>query len=137
VLPFLDRGPARNPLRRPFASATGSAVLAGILFLTYKGAMAPAPPGRAAVEVTSLSPELQKGHEIYAAQGCGACHMIAGVGGAAGPDLSKIGNTRDEAWLERFIKDPQSVKPGTPMPDSKNLPAEELKALVSYLHSQK
>lgn len=137
VLPFLDRGPARSPVRRPFASLTGTAVMAGILFLTYKGATAPAPPGRGSVEPAKLSPELQRGREVYEAQGCGACHMIRGEGGAAGPDLSKVGGVRDEEWLKRFVRDPQSVKSGSPMPDSKGLPEESLTALVRYLHSLK
>ena len=137
VLPFLDRGPERSPIRRPFASLIASGVLGGVLYLTYVGATAPAPPGRAQAETAKLSPELQKGREVYEAQGCAACHMIRGEGGAAGPDLSKIGAARDENWLRRFIKNPQSVKPGSPMPDSKGLPEENLSALVAYLVSLK
>ncbi len=135
ALPFLDRGPARSPLRRPVASLAATAVLAGVLFLTYEGATAPAPPGRGPAPAAALSPELRKGRDVYEAQGCGACHMIDGEGGAAGPDLSAIGSTRDPAWLTRFIRDPEAVKPGSPMPPSKDLPAGELDALVRYLSS--
>jgi ubiquinol-cytochrome c reductase cytochrome b subunit len=137
VLPFVDRGPARSPLRRPVASVVATGVLASILFLTYKGASAPAPPGRVSVDLAKFPPELQKGREVYEAQGCGACHMIRGEGGAAGPDLSRIGSIRDEDSLRRFIKDPQSVKPGSPMPDSKGLADESLKAIARYLASLK
>jgi len=137
LLPFLDRGPERSPRLRPVALAIGSGVVAGVLFLTYQGATAPAPPGRASVETARLSPELRKGREVYEAQGCAACHMIAGEGGAAGPDLSKIGSVRDLDWLKRFIKDPQAVKPGSPMPDSKGLPEESLSAMAQYLVSLK
>jgi mono/diheme cytochrome c family protein len=137
VLPFLDRGPARSPFRRPAASVVGMGVVAGVLFLTYKGATAPAPPGRVSVDLAKLPPELQKGREVYEAQGCGACHMIRGEGGAAGPDLSRIGSIRDEDSLRRFIKDPQSVKPGSPMPDSKGLADESLNAIARYLASLK
>lgn len=137
VLPFLDRGPARSPIRRPLASVVATAVFAGILFLTYKGATAPAPPGRAPVTVARMAPELQKGREVYEAQGCGACHMIGGEGGAAGPDLSKIGSGRDQEWLKRFVRDPEAVKPGSPMPDSKALPEEDFDAMIRYLASLK
>lgn len=138
MLPFLDRGPERSPLRRPVASGMGSVVLSGIVFLTYMGARAPAPPGRASVETAQkLSPELRKGREIYDAQGCGACHRIAGEGGAAGPDLSKVGSVRDQDWLRRFIQDPQSVKPGSPMPDSKGLSEENLNTMARYLAALK
>ncbi len=137
VLPFLDRRPARSPLRRPVASVAAAAVMVGVLFLTYKGATAPAPPGRAPVTVAKLPPELQKGREVYEAQGCSACHMIAGEGGAAGPDLTRVGSVRGQDWLRRFVRDPQAMKPGSPMPGSKGLPAEELEALVRYLASPK
>lgn len=135
ALPLLDRGPARSPLRRPVASVAATAVLAGVLFLTYEGATAPAPPGRGPAAAAALSPELRKGREVYEAQGCGACHMINGEGGAAGPDLSRIGSARDPAWLGRFIRDPAAVRTGSPMPSSKDLPAEELEAMVRYLAS--
>ncbi len=137
VLPFLDRSPARSPLRRPVASLSATAVLISVLFLTYKGATAPAPPGRALVALATLPPELQKGREVYEAQGCGACHMIASEGGAAGPDLSTIGRTRNPEWLRRFIRDPAMVRPGSPMPPSPNLPATDLEAMVRYLASLK
>lgn len=141
LLPFFDHGPERSPLRRPVASAAGLLLLFGIGYLTYMGATAPEPPGRASSEpvqtFAGLSPELRKGREIYEAQGCGACHIIRGQGGAAGPDLSKIGGTRDQEWLKRFIKDPQSVKPGSPMPDSKGLAEASLETLARYLHSLK
>lgn len=136
LLPFVDRGPERSPVKRPVASCGAALVMGGIIYLTYMGATAPAPPGRASEETAStLPPELQKGREVYEAQGCGACHIIGGQGGAAGPDLSKVGSVRDRDWLKRFIRDPQSVKPGSPMPDSKGLPEESLDAAVSYLAS--
>ena len=137
LLRFLDRGPARSPLRRPVASLAATAVLVGVVFLTYKGATAPAPPGSAPVAGAILSPELQKGREVFEAQGCGACHTVAGEGGASGPDLSSIGSLRDAAWLGRFVRDPEAVKPGSAMPDSKELGEEDLSALVGYLSSVK
>jgi len=138
LLPFFDRGPERSPFRRPVASGAGAVLLSGIVYLTYLGAMAPEPPGRSSDQtVAKLSPDLQKGREIYEAQGCAACHIIDGQGGAAGPDLSKIGSLRDPEWLKRFIKEPQAVKPGSPMPDSKGLAEESLDVLVRYLQSLK
>ena len=137
ALPFFDRGPARNPLRRPVASSAAVAVLAVVLFLTYKGATAPAPPGRAAAPVAELGPELLEGRQVYAAQGCAACHKIGAEGGVAGPDLSTIGNTRDAEWLERLIRSPSSVVPGSSMPPYAAISEEDLDALVRYLSSLK
>jgi ubiquinol-cytochrome c reductase cytochrome b subunit len=137
VLPFLDRGPARNPLRRPVASVAATAVFAGVLFLTYMGATAPAPPGRAPVELAKLSPEFQKGREVYDAQGCSACHILKGAGSAAGPELTKVGARRDVEWLKRFIKNPVSISPNSTMPPYLGLSEDDLNALANYLVSLK
>src|SRR5215208_5647249 len=54
LLPFIDRNPARNPLRRPIATFAGIATIAAMACPTVRGALAgsptesdkPAPPGR-------------------------------------------------------------------------------------------
>src|SRR3954453_20822265 len=43
LLPFIDRNPERNPLKRPIASLTGIAVIAAMAYLTILGALAGAP----------------------------------------------------------------------------------------------
>jgi ubiquinol-cytochrome c reductase cytochrome b subunit len=135
VLPFLDRGPARNPLRRPVASSIAAVVMAGVVFLTYKGATAPAPPGLAVGPAPEIALELQEGRQVYAAQGCAACHKIGAEGGVAGPDLTEIGAARDVDWLKRFIRDPSSLVPGSAMPPYTTLSEEDLDALARYLAS--
>src|ERR671926_1034257 len=43
VLPFVDRNPERNPLRRPIAVTAGIATIAAMTYLTVLGALAGAP----------------------------------------------------------------------------------------------
>src|SRR5215207_1065519 len=43
LLPFFDRGPERNPLRRPIATTAGIATIAAMAYLTVLGAVAGAP----------------------------------------------------------------------------------------------
>lgn len=69
-----------------------------------------------------------RGKRAIRHHGCGTCHEIPGVGGAAshvGPSLDAIGsrlylagrlpNTPDQ--LVAWIRHPQSVEPGNVMPD--------------------
>src|ERR687887_1391312 len=43
LLPFIDRGPERNPLRRPIAVTAGIATIAAMAYLTLLGALAGPP----------------------------------------------------------------------------------------------
>ena len=88
-----------------------------------------------------------RGKEAIAKYGCGSCHEIPGVPGAdglVGPPLDKFSrrsyiagelpNNADN--LRRWIRDPQSVEPGTAMP---NLGVSEREAqdITAYLYTLK
>jgi ubiquinol-cytochrome c reductase cytochrome b subunit len=142
LLPWLDRSVHRAPLRRPVTTGLATAVLAMAIFLTYKGATAPQPPTAAAVgrdrlATEALSPEAQQGLQVYAEQGCAACHRITNTGSAAGPDLSKVGGQRDPDWLRGYITDPTTIDPNSVMPAYDYLTPEALEALVAYLRTLK
>lgn len=141
-LPWLDRSIHRSPLRRPVTTGLATAVMAMAIVLTYQGATAPQPPTAAAVvrgkfKTKALSPKAQKGVRVYDEQGCAACHTINNAGGAAGPDLSKVGRQRDPAWLRRAIAEPATVDPNSAMPAYDYLTSEDLEALVAYMRTLK
>lgn len=84
-----------------------------------------------------------RGRALVAHYGCGSCHTVPGVSGAdglVGPPLTRFGarsyiagelpNNADN--LQRWIRDPRSVEPGTAMPD---LGVSELDArdIAAYL----
>lgn len=48
-----------------------------------------------------------KGKEIFFGDGgCSTCHMVRGVGGVLGPDLSRVGAARSISYLIDSIRDP-------------------------------
>jgi nitric oxide reductase subunit C len=63
---------------------------------------------------------------------CTACHAVEGQGGKVGPALDDLGAKFDEAALDKWLANPQAVKPGTAMPNL-NLSPETRKELVSWL----
>lgn len=63
---------------------------------------------------------------------CVSCHAVAGKGGNVGPALDGVGHRYTEAELDRWLADPQAVKPGTAMPNL-NLDDQTRAALVAYL----
>lgn len=67
---------------------------------------------------------------------CLACHAVGGKGGNVGPALDKVGLKYDLPYLTNWLKDPQSVKPGTAMPKLP-LTDSELSEIVQFLGSLK
>ena len=55
-----------------------------------------------------------KGKELYAANGCAACHSIAGVGGVSGPELTRLGNARAPSYLHDMLLNPGAKPPADP-----------------------
>lgn len=128
--PFLDRNPARYPAARPLALASGAvflAVVLGLLGISLRDLYA----------VPHVDPAVVHGKMLFAHLGCAGCHRIHGEGGAVGPDLSYVGDTRPEReWHLRHFRDPQSVSPGSIMPKFP-LNDRELYDLTSYMLSLK
>jgi cytochrome c oxidase subunit II len=80
--------------------------------------------------------------------GCGGCHQLrgAGAGGRIGPDLTHFGTRATigagtlpmtTANLVRFIKAPDSVKPGVRMPAYPQIADAEAVAIARYLQGLK
>jgi nitric oxide reductase subunit C len=63
---------------------------------------------------------------------CVACHSIDGQGGKVGPALDTVASRFDADKLDKWLSDPQSVKPGTAMPNLKLTPEIRL-GLVTWL----
>ncbi|MCM0082494.1 cytochrome c [Geomonas sp. Red32] len=74
----------------------------------------------------------QTGEEIFNER-CRDCHKAGDQGGTAGPDLSKIGATRDRDYLLTVIKEPARIFPGTVMPPGDRLTAKQIDLLTDYL----
>ena len=131
LLPFYDRGPERNPLRRPIAVTAGIATIAAMTYLTVLGALAGAP-----TEISlATSPQYEQGKEITASAGCLGCHKIGENGNTLGPNLTKIGDRLGKDAIARTL-----INPTAPMPSfsalRENHP-DQFSKLVEYVASLK
>ena len=63
---------------------------------------------------------------------CVACHAVGGRGGNVGPALDGLANRMDRETLDRWLANPQAVKPGTAMPNL-GLSDEVRAELVAWL----
>lgn len=89
--------------------------------------------------------ETRRGHDLFMSRTCVTCHTIRGTqaGSRVGPDLTHVGSRRTIAAgtlpttredLTEWVRDPQSIKPGTRMPAIR-LSEDDLRAVVAYLES--
>jgi cytochrome c1 len=112
-------------------------VLAAVVATAACAQVAPPPPSQ------SRDGYPERGARLIQQYGCGSCHTVPGVDradGLVGPPLTRFGarsyiagelaNNADN--LGRWIQDPQSVEPGTAMP---NLGISEVDArdIAAYL----
>lgn len=85
----------------------------------------------------------ETGKALFQSKGCVACHTI-GKGKLVGPDLKGVTDRRDQEWIAKWLKDPDSMiltDPTAkellkeflvPMPNQ-GLSDEDIKALMAYL----
>jgi menaquinol-cytochrome c reductase cytochrome b/c subunit len=131
LLPFYDRSPERNPLRRPIATTAGLATIAAMVYLTVLGALAGAPTE---IELAT-KPQYEEGKEITASAGCLGCHKIGENGNTLGPNLTDIGSKLGRDAIARTLENPTS-----PMPSYANYRKtnpEQFDKLVQYVASLK
>lgn len=100
LLPFYDRNPERNPLKRPIATTAGILTIASMAFLTFLGAEAGSPT-QIDIEV---APDYEAGKLVAAQSGCLACHQFESNGNnGPGPKLTEIGNRLNAAAISRSL----------------------------------
>jgi nitric oxide reductase subunit C len=74
------------------------------------------------------------GVAVYQKYGCSACHIVSGVGGTSGPDLTHVATRKPDAeWHKRHLIEPASVVPDSAMQGYPTMGKDELDQLVDYL----
>jgi menaquinol-cytochrome c reductase cytochrome b/c subunit len=130
ILPFIDRNPERNPLRRPIATLTGITVIAAMAYLTIEGALAGSPTE---IEM-KVAKQYEPGRAVAASSGCLGCHKIGDNGNAGpGPPLTKVGARLPKQAIARTL-----INPTPPMPSFSTLrqrSPKEFNELVNFLSS--
>lgn len=91
---------------------------------------------------TGTRKKYNSGGEIITALGCGVCHTVGEFQGEIGPNLSRIGRSRDREHLRKAILDPnaditEGYAPMMPPIYGDQLYASELEILVDYMSSLK
>src|ERR671932_40976 len=100
LLPFIDRNPERNPLRRPIATIAGITTIAAMAYLTIEGALA-GPPTQIDLPTSA---QYESGKNVMASSGCLGCHRVGENGNAGpGPELTEIGKRLQRQAIVRTL----------------------------------
>lgn len=83
--------------------------------------------------LAAASADSKPGETVFKASGCSACHMIGGVGGKIGPDLTMVGKRHDKEWIEEQLKDPKAHNPNSIMPSYAKLSEKDREDIADYL----
>lgn len=82
---------------------------------------------------TPPRPDMDRGAALFEAKGCGTCHWVGNLGNppenpvsALAPNLRYVRERMTPTDAANFIRDPQSMKPGTLMPSLGLSPSEAL-----------
>ncbi|MDO8569119.1 MAG: c-type cytochrome [Dehalococcoidales bacterium] len=127
LVPFFDRGLARDWSHRKKVVTIGGLLVAVFFTLEIAGAIS-APPRPGASE----NPDVIAGQRTYRERNCAYCHSINGVGGAVGTELSRIGASMNRDTLTAYLSNPSSMIPHTLHPKLV-FTTEDLNNLVTYL----
>jgi ubiquinol-cytochrome c reductase cytochrome b subunit len=133
VLPFLERGNERHPLRRARLPLTIAMFIigAGTVALTMLG-LRDTPPH---ADPNDWGPRAIAGHEIVTRNNstCVRCH----VAGGPAADLLSTRITRDEEWLLAHMADPVAIAPGVRSEDDPAPPPQmtrfQAQSVAAYL----
>ncbi len=118
---------ARKKLSRRTTLLIGSAALATLVATL-------GPIGVAESAGKKLPAEIDA---IFKAKPCLTCHKFGRHGtGTLAPNLRYVGDRRSKGWLKAWMKNPQKMKPGTPMPAGM-LTDAELKVMAKFLSRQR
>jgi cytochrome c2 len=92
----------------------------------------------ASVDTKPSTPQMANlGKELYEVKyQCQSCHTIGSAGGYVGPNLTNVGNWINPAWMEGWLKNPQSLVPEAIEPH-RDFTDEERTALTAYLMTLK
>jgi cbb3-type cytochrome oxidase cytochrome c subunit len=92
----------------------------------------------AGTDARAFTPQMiSLGKQLYDVKyQCQSCHTIGSTGGYVGPNLTNVGNWMNPAWIEEWLKNPQSLVPDSIEP-RRAFTDEERTALTAYLMTLK
>lgn len=138
MLPLMSRRVSTRSLR---GTALGIVLLVGVAIVGWGEKSAPISGPQWVATRDSLGDSITlideglvaKGSQHFLSKGCVNCHRLGAVGKGSISLDSMAQKEPNPEWYVRFIRDPQSVRPGSTMPAFPSLTQDELRALAEFV----
>ncbi len=124
LLPFYDRGPERNPVKRPVAMTAMTMTVLAMGYLTILGATSGSPIDFG----FDVPKKYEKGKLAVEQAGCLACHRFGENGNSVGPDFDKVSAKFDSAAILRTMENPIP-----PMPSFDKITLEKRREIAEFV----
>ncbi len=125
LLPLLDRGPDRHPVKRPLVGAGVAILGTAIVALTWLG-LKDSPAHADPAHWTTLA---IAGQEFAQDQRCQTCHRVGGAANAIADTRLRNG----PEWLLAHVADPETITPGMRRPPPGGMTPSQARSILSYM----
>jgi ubiquinol-cytochrome c reductase cytochrome b subunit len=139
LVPFIDRRKMIRVTRRTVAFASVALALLAWTGLTAAAILTtPAGSSGASVDYSvptdwiGLTAEEMAGVSYFRQENCSSCHTLGEGNPKAGPDLTRVSQHRNAAWMLDHFRQPAVLRPGTSMPPVP-LSTAQLNSLAAFL----
>lgn len=81
----------------------------------------------------TMTPQVIAGKRIWDEKNCMGCHTLLGEGAYYAPELTKVMDRRDRAFVAMFLKDPEKMFPGMRRMPNYRFSDQEIDDLIAFL----
>ncbi|HMU84373.1 MAG TPA: c-type cytochrome [Leptospiraceae bacterium] len=107
----------------------GTALCAGLFLFLTVDTMRKIPEQ---THEANITPEVERGKEIWDKNNCMGCHTLLGEGAYYAPELTKVYDRRGAEWMKVFLKDPQAMFPGERKMVKYNFSDQDITDLIAF-----
>ncbi|WP_410954841.1 c-type cytochrome, partial [Pseudomonas aeruginosa] len=84
-------------------------------------------------KAAAITPEVERGKELWEASNCMGCHTLFGEGAYYAPELTKVYERRGPEFIRAMLRDPEAMYPGQRKMQNYNFDERQIDDLLAFL----
>lgn len=118
---------SKSAARTFFLAGTGACSIAFILLTADTLASIPEQTNQ-----QNLTPEVERGKELWESSNCMGCHTLFGEGAYYAPELTRVYERRGPEFIRAMLRDPAAMYPGQRRMQQYDFDDQEIEDLVAF-----